>query len=83
MDTKRKLKARRKLACTIRTGRVEERFRALVEQGNYYEAHQTMRAIYQRFLAQGKKEKALDLLRRGGLMLLQKCQVLTNRINWQ
>lgn len=75
MDARRKLKAKRKLACTGRSGRVEERFRALVEQGNYYEAHQTMRALYQRFLAQGKKDKAIRLLRQASVVLLEKRQV--------
>ena len=75
MDTRRKLKAKRKLACSARSGRVEERFKFLVEQGNYYEAHQTMRALYQRFLVQGRNEKALKLLRQCGLLLLEKCQV--------
>ncbi len=75
MDTRRKLKTKRKLACSVRSGRVEERFRFMVDQGNYYEAHQTMRALYQRFLVQGRKDKALELLRQCGLLLLEKFQV--------
>ena len=75
MDARRKLKAKKKLTRTIRSGRVEERFAALVEQENFYEAHQTLRALYQRYITQGAIEKALKFLRQGGLLLLKKNQV--------
>ena len=76
MDARRKLQAKRKLVSCGRSGRVEERFRASVEKGNYYEAHQTLRALYQRYIAQGKDQNAWNFLRQGCLLLIKKDQVL-------
>lgn len=74
MDARRKLQAKRKLVSCGRSGRVEERFRASVEKGNYYEAHQTLRALYQRYIAQGKDQNAWNFLRQGCLLLIKKDQ---------
>lgn len=55
--------------------KVIERLRQKIEDGSFYEAHQTYRALYQRFCAQGNEEQALGLLLEGASTLLKHGQV--------
>ena len=55
--------------------KVMERVRRKIEEGSYYEAHQTYRALYQRFSAQGSEELAINLLVEGASTLLRHEQV--------
>ena len=75
MDVKEKIAAHRKVSSAGRCGRVEERFRLAVQNGKYYEAHQTLNALYQRYLVQGREEAAWNFAREGAALLLSKDQV--------
>ena len=63
--------------CSRRSSRVAEKLQQKIRDKEYYEAHQTYRALYQRYKAQGKEGDALDLLYDGALLLLQHGQVST------
>ena len=77
MDARRKLMAKKKIL-RGRTGRLEERFKLSLENENYYEAHQTVKVIYDRHVAQGKDEEGWMMLHRGTIELLSKDQVQNN-----
>lgn len=64
-----------KLASTGRSSRVAARLQQAMMAGNFYEAHQTIRVLYQRYTVQGREKDALDLLRKGATFLLQREQV--------
>lgn len=74
MDVRRKLvaKTKRKLA---KTSKVEERFRVSLSKGNYYEAHQTLRVLYERYVSLGRNDEAWILLQKGTVQLLTHDQV--------
>ena len=57
------------------SARVAEKIQQKIRDKEYYEAHQTYRALYQRFKAQSKESDALDLLYNGTLLLLEHHQV--------
>ena len=72
------------MAAAVRSGRtvsssksrkVIERLQQSIEDGSFYEAHQTYRAMYQRFCAQGSEEQAISLLLEGASTLLKHEQV--------
>lgn len=54
------------------------RLQQKIEEGSFYEAHQTYRALYQRFCAQGSEEQAISLLLEGASTLLKHKQVGRN-----
>lgn len=60
---------------TAGSKKVIERLRAKIEDGSFYEAHQTYKALYQRFCAQGSEERAISLLLEGASTLLKHEQV--------
>ena len=55
--------------------KVIERLQQKIGEGSFYEAHQTYRALYQRFCAQGSEEQAISLLLEGASTLLKHEQV--------
>lgn len=57
--------------------KVIERLQRKIEDGSFYEAHQTYRVLYQRFCAQGSEEQAIRLLQDGAATLLKHEQVST------
>lgn len=59
-----------------RAGKLEERFRLSLETGNYYEAHQTLKVIYDRHISQGREDDGWLLLYKGTMELLGKSQVI-------
>lgn len=59
-----------------RSSKVAAKLQEKIQEGNYYEAHQTYRVLYQRYSAQGREKDARDLLYDGASLLLQHCQVL-------
>ena len=61
--------------CSRRSARVAEKLQQKIREKEYYEAHQTYRALYQRYKAQGKESEATDLLYDGSFLLLQHRQV--------
>lgn len=60
---------------TSKSRKVMERLQQKIEDGSFYEAHQTYRALYQRFCAQGNEEQAISLLVEGASTLLKHKQV--------
>lgn len=73
--------ARNRIGRPVSTGKsrkVIERLEQKIEDGSFYEAHQTYKALYQRFCAQGNEEKALGLLLEGASTLLKHEQVASN-----
>lgn len=62
---------------TAKSRKVVERLQQKIEDGSFYEAHQTYKALYQRFCAQGNEEQALSLLLEGASTLLKHEQVGT------
>ena len=52
-----------------------ERLQQKIDEGSFYEAHQTYRALYQRFCARGSEEQAISLLLEGASTLLKHGQV--------
>ena len=58
-----------------RTKKVLERLQGKIEDGCFYEAHQTYKALYQRLCAQGSEEQATSLLLEGAATLLKHSQV--------
>ncbi len=61
---------------TAKRSKVMERLQRDIEEGSFYEAHQTYRALYQRFCAQGSEEQAIGLLLEGASTLLKHGQVV-------
>lgn len=70
--------AQRRTVSSVKSGRVAQRLKQRIEDGQFYEAHQTYRVLYQRYCAQGKKKAALDLLFEGASTLLRHSQVQRN-----
>lgn len=60
---------------TAKSRKVIERLQQKIDEGSFYEAHQTYRALFQRFCAQGNEEQALGLLLEGASTLLKHGQV--------
>ncbi len=58
-----------------RSGKVAERLRKRIEDGEYYEALQTYKALYSRYRAQGREQEAVDLVYEGAATLLENSQV--------
>ena len=56
--------------------KVAERLQKRIEEGEYYEALQTYKALYQRYRAQNREKEALDLIYDGAATLLQHEQVV-------
>lgn len=54
---------------SFKMSRVEEKLRSCFEYGNYYEAHQIYRTVYNRLSNQGKWQELQDVLY-GGIMRL-------------
>lgn len=65
----------RRAVSSVKIGRVAQRLKQRIEDGEFYEAHQTYKILYQRYCAQGKKEAALKLLFDGAATLLRHSQV--------
>lgn len=59
-----------------RGAKVAERLQKRIESGEYYEALQTYKALYQRYRAQNREKEALDLVYDGAATLLRHEQVL-------
>ena len=83
-ETTGKIKIMATTGTRVRSGRtvsssksrkVIERVRQKIQEGSFYEAHQTYRALYQRFCAQGSEEQAISLLLEGASTLLKHQQV--------
>ena len=68
-----------KTVSSARTSRVAARLQEKVRDGQYYEAHQSYKALYQRYRAQKKEKEALDLLYEGAVVMLESAQV---RVLW-
>ena len=73
--------AQRRAVSSAKSGRVAQRLKQRIEDGQFYEAHQTYKALYQRYCAQGKKEAAMELLYDGASRLLGQNQV-NNHFCW-
>lgn len=58
-----------------KTKKVLERLEQKIQEGSYYEALQTCRALYERYCVQGNEEQALSLLVEGASTLLKHEQV--------
>ena len=58
-----------------RSSKVAGKLQEKIREGNYYEALQTYRALYQRYSAQGREKDARDLLHDGASLLLRHNQV--------
>jgi hypothetical protein len=56
----------------IKLQRTIARFQAKIDSGSYYEAHQTLRTITNRYVKAGQFEEAVDLLYQGSLILAKK-----------
>lgn len=69
------LGGRKKLVSASRSGRVLARLEQAMKLEKYYEAHQTIRVLYQRYLAQNRDKDALDILYTGARFLLEHQQV--------
>ena len=65
----------RAVASSSKTRKVLERLEQKIQEGSFYEALQTYRALYQRYCAQGNEEQALSLLVEGASTLLKHGQV--------
>ena len=76
MASKAKYRGRGKAVSTSRSSKVAEKLQEKIREGNYYEAHQTFRALYQRYNAQGREKEAIELLCKGASLLLEHSQVL-------
>ncbi len=61
---------------SLKTRKVIERLGQKIQEGSFYEAHQTYRALYQRLCSQGCQEQAVDLLLEGASTLLKHEQVI-------
>lgn len=70
----------RRAVSSVKIGRVAQRLKQRIEDGEFYEAHQTYKILYQRYCAQGKKEAALKLLFDGAATLLRHSQVSRDMI---
>ena len=66
---------------STKTRKVAQKLQERIRNGEYYEAHQTYRVLYQRYRAQGKQKTALEFLFEGASTLLQHSQV--HFLNWQ
>ena len=55
-----------------------QRLKQRIDEGKFYEAHQTYKVLYQRYCAQGKMADARDLLFEGASTLLRHSQVNSN-----
>lgn len=74
------VRSRSRVGRPVSTGKsrkVMERLQKNIEDGSFYEAHQTYRVLYQRFCAQGSEEQAIRLLQEGTTTLLKHEQVRT------
>lgn len=58
----------------VKLQRTIARFQAKIDQGAYYEAHQTLRTIINRYVKAGQYPEAIDLLFQGAEILLSKQQ---------
>ena len=67
---------------TSKSRKVIERLRQKMKDGSFYEAHQTYKALYQRFCAQGSEEEAIGLLLEGASSLLKHEQVGVGAKSW-
>lgn len=65
----------RRAVSSAKSGRVAQRLKQRIEDGEFYEAHQTYKVLYQRYCAQGKMAAARDLLFEGASTLLRHSQV--------
>ena len=65
----------RRTVSSAKSGRVAQRLKQRIDDGEFYEAHQTYKVLYQRYCAQGRKEAALKLLYDGAATLLRHRQV--------
>ena len=68
--------AKRKITSAGRSGRVVTRLQQAMKSEKYYEAHQTVRVLYQRYSAQNRDKDATEMLLTGARFLLQHRQVL-------
>lgn len=72
-----------KTVSSARTSRVAARLQEKVRDGHYYEAHQSYKALYQRYRAQRKEKEAVDLLYEGAVVMLESAQVRTHWYTYQ
>ena len=70
--------SQRRTVSNAKSGKVVQRLKQRIEEGKFYEAHQTYKVLYQRYCAQGKTETAKDLLFEGASTLLRHSQVNGN-----
>lgn len=73
--TSRRIRSGRPVS-TTKSRKVVEKLQQKIEDGSFYEAHQTYKALYQRFCAQGSEEQAISLLLEGASTLLKHEQVV-------
>ena len=66
---------KRKITSSGRSSRVVTRLQQAMKSGKYYEAHQTVRVLYQRYSAQNRDKDATEMLHTGARFLLQHRQV--------
>ena len=70
--------SQRRTVSSAKSGKVVQRLKQRIEEGKFYEAHQTYKVLYQRYCAQGKMATAKDLLFEGASTLLRHSQVNGN-----
>lgn len=58
-----------------RSEKVVEKLKQKIRDGEYYEAHQTYKMLYQRYCAQGRGNEAIQLLFEGARLLLENRQL--------
>ncbi|KAK6197457.1 uncharacterized protein RJT21DRAFT_110353 [Scheffersomyces amazonensis] len=58
----------------VKLARTIQRFKAKIDTGSYYEAHQTLRTIVNRYVKSNQFKEAIDLLYEGSLILIKNKQ---------
>lgn len=64
-----------------RKSKMEERLKASLDGGDYYNALQTIKVLYSRYNLQGKSDECISLLYNGASELLKKDKVNQYKIN--
>ena len=67
--------ARNKPVSAVRSAKMQKQLEEYFSKKEYYEALQTYKVLYRRYLAQGREEDAMELLYEGAIKLFEKKQV--------
>lgn len=67
--------APRRTVSYSRSEKVAEKLKQKISDGEYYEAHQTYKMLYQRYCAQARETEGIRLLFEGATLLLENKQV--------